>query len=208
MEERISFFSGSLRLEGLWRPGADRAVVVTHPHPLYGGDMHNPVVATIANSFARKGYAILRFNFRGTGASEGDFDDGPGERQDLAAALDWVAERTALAPVVAGYSFGAWVAAGAAAAGQLGKPPLFLVSPPVAFISFESMAAPPALRAVVTGTRDDFAPLTEVRALLERWQATETLAVIEDSDHFYGSRLSQLAGALKTRIPAVNGTDA
>jgi alpha/beta superfamily hydrolase len=208
MEERITFSSGSLRLEGLWRPSGTRAVVVTHPHPLYGGDMHNSVVTTIANAFARKGYAPLRFNFRGTGASEGGYDDGPGERQDLAAALNWVAERTALPPAVAGYSFGAWVAAGAGAEGRLGNAPLFLVSPPVAFLSFETIAAPPALSAVTAGTRDDFAPLPQVRALLKRWHATDTLDVIPNGDHFFSGCLAQLTDALDSRIPAITEKEA
>lgn len=208
MDERITFLSGGLRLEGLWRPGAAKAVVVTHPHPLYGGDMHNPVVAAIADSFFSKGYATLRFNFRGTGASGGAFDDGPGERQDLAAALDWVTERMQAPPCVAGYSFGAWVAAGAAAEGRIENIPLFLISPPVAFLSFEAMAAPPALGAVIAGTRDEFAPLPQVGALLERWQAPDALTVIEDCDHFYGGHLAQLAAALKDHIPAIDASEA
>jgi uncharacterized protein len=207
MENRVTFLSGNLRLEGLWRPAGARAVVVAHPHPLYGGEMHNPVVAIIAECFARQGYATLRFNFRGAGASEGGFDDGPGERRDLAAALDWVAERTPARPCVAGYSFGAWVAAGAAAGGLLGKTPLFLVSPPVSFLSFAAMAAPPDLYAVVTGSRDELAPPVQVRALLERWQAEETLAVIENCDHFYSGCLPQLVDALNNRIPTVTETD-
>ena len=224
MEKRITFLSDNLRLEGIWRPvSAARAVVVTHPHPLYGGDMHNPVVTTIADSFAQQGYATLRFNFRGTGASEGGFDDGPGERRDLEAALNWVRERISAQACIAGYSFGGWVAAGAASdavalsaagaaaetagEGLLKKAPLYLVSPPVGFISFDNLAAPPALSAVVAGTRDEFAPLTRVRALLERWQATQTLEVLEGCDHFYSGFLSQLARVLAGRIPAIKADD-
>jgi hypothetical protein len=170
--------------------------------------MDNPVVATITNCFAHKGHATLRFNFRGAGASEGAFDDGPGERRDLAAALDWVAQRSSAPLCVAGYSFGAWVAAGAAAEGRMEGIPLFLVSPPVALLSFEGMAAPPALGAVVAGTRDEFAPLPQVHALLERWQAPDALTVIEDCDHFYGGHLAQLAAALKDHIPAIDAPDA
>lgn len=209
MEERIKFSADNLRLEGVWRPAAsDRAVVVTHPHPLYGGDMHNPVVTTIADSFAAQGYATLRFNFRGTGASEGGYDDGPGERRDLAAALAWVRERTGAVASVAGYSFGAWVAAGAASDGQLGKTPLHLVSPPVAFISFEEMAPPADLETVVAGTRDAFAPLSGVRALLDRWNAAPTLAVIEGCDHFYSGRLPQLSQLLADRISGIGAKGA
>ncbi|MDJ0781074.1 MAG: CocE/NonD family hydrolase [Desulfosarcinaceae bacterium] len=207
MEKRIQFQSGSLLLEGLWRPGpTGQAVVVAHPHPLYGGDMHNPVVATIADSFASKGYATLRFNFRGTGGSEGRYDDGPGERQDLAAALKWARQQSAAAACVAGYSFGGWVAAGAAVEGHLDGAPLYLVAPPVGFISFDALSAPPALTAVVAGTRDDIAPLPQVRALLARWQAEELLSVIADCDHFYSGCLPRLAEALASRIPPAKAT--
>jgi alpha/beta superfamily hydrolase len=209
VEEQISFLCGDLQLEGLWRPqGAERAVVVAHPHPLYGGDMHNSVVASVADSFANKGFATLRFNFRGTGASEGDFDDGLGEQRDLAAALGWVAQRIATPPCVAGYSFGAWVAAGAAAAGYLGSAPLYLVSPPVALLSFATISASPSLAAVVAGDRDDFAPLPQVKGLLERWQAAGHLEVIEGCDHFYSGRLAQLGDALAPHIPAAAPTSA
>jgi alpha/beta superfamily hydrolase len=202
VEERIRFRAGDLCLEGLWRPKAGAPVaVITHPHPLYGGDMHNPVVTSITDSFMRKGYATLRFNFRGTGASEGGFDDGLGERQDLLAALEWVHQQTKAPICVAGYSFGAWVAAGAAAAGQIGKSPLFLVSPPVAFLTFAEVGPPLAIEAVVVGRRDDFAPLPQVKTLLARWQASATLAVIEDCDHFYSHHLAQLEAALADRIP-------
>jgi alpha/beta superfamily hydrolase len=204
MEERITFLSEGLRIEGLWRQQSPtHAAVVTHPHPLYGGDMHNPVVTTIVDSFARKGYATLRFNFRGTGASEGGYDDGPGEQRDLLAALDWVSARTTAKTSVAGYSFGAWVAAGAAAAGHLNGGNLVLVSPPVAFISFDQMGFPPGLTTVVAGARDEFAPLSQVRALVERWQVSQTLAVIDACDHFYSGRLPQLGNILDGCIPAV-----
>lgn len=205
MEERVTFLSDKLRIEGLWQQQSPtHAAVVTHPHPLYGGDMHNPIVAAIGDSFARKGYSTLRFNFRGTGASEGDYDDGPGEQQDLLAALDWVGARASARTSVAGYSFGAWVAAAAAAAGNLNAGPLLLVSPPVGFISFEQMGPPPGLNTVVAGTRDAFAPLSKVRALVERWQVSHLLEVIDDCDHFYSGLLPQLGKLLDSHIPAID----
>lgn len=205
MEELISIQSENLRLEGLWRPQSPTHVaVVTHPHPLYGGDMYNPVVTTIVDRFARKGYATLRFNFRGTGASEGAYADGPGEQRDLLAALDWISARTTAKTNVAGYSFGAWVAAGAAAKGRLNAGTLLLISPPVAFLSFDGMGLPPGLTTVVTGTRDEFAPLSQVHALVQRWQVSQTLEVLDDCDHFYSGRLPQLDNILDACIPAID----
>lgn len=204
MEKRISFQSENLHLEGIWQQQSPtHAAVVTHPHPLYGGDMHNPIVTTIVDSFARKGYSTLRFNFRGTGASEGDYSDGPGEQRDLLAALDWTRARVNTQTSVAGYSFGAWVAAATATDSDLHNTPLFLVSPPVAFISFDHVDRPPGLTTVVAGTRDEFAPLVQVRSLVARWQAPQTLQAIDGCDHFYSGSLPHLDKVLNACIPAI-----
>ena len=88
MEEKITLSSGQYRLEGYWQAGnGDKGVVITHPHPLYGGTMNNPVVETIQNAFQQNGYATLRFNFRGVGGSQGSYDDGMGEKDDVRAAI-------------------------------------------------------------------------------------------------------------------------
>jgi alpha/beta superfamily hydrolase len=80
VEQTVIFESEGLELEALLsRESGDRAVVVTHPHPLYGGEMHNPVVEIIARAYQKIGYATLRFNFRGVGNSRGNYDDGKGE---------------------------------------------------------------------------------------------------------------------------------
>jgi hypothetical protein len=109
---------------------------------------------------------------------------------------------------VAGYSFGGWVAAGAAATEALDDAPLYLISPPVAFIPFDEDAPPPRLSAVVTGTRDSIAPLPQVRKLLKRWGAEHILEVLEGCDHFYWGCLPMLAKALASRIPATDGRGA
>ncbi|HEY0786166.1 MAG TPA: alpha/beta fold hydrolase [Acidobacteriaceae bacterium] len=101
------------RLEGLYAPGsiaASHAAVLCHPHPLFGGTMHNKVVYHAAKVFEELGLPVLRFNFRGAGASEGAHDRGEGEREDLQAALAWLQRETGLPVVVTGFSFGAWVA--------------------------------------------------------------------------------------------------
>ena len=110
MEEKVCIRSGDLELEGLFESGrTTRGAVITHPHPLYGGNMHNPVVDAIRRAYRMKGVATLRFNFRGTGESEGQHDNGVGEQDDVLAALSFLTE-SGFQPVdVAGYSFGAWV---------------------------------------------------------------------------------------------------
>ena len=91
MEEKITFESGPCRLEGYWQAGAkSNGVVITHPHPLYGGTMNNPVVETVQSAYQQNGYATLRFNFRGVGGSQGNFDNGLGDQDDVRAAINLV----------------------------------------------------------------------------------------------------------------------
>jgi uncharacterized protein len=190
--ETVEFSSGGITLEGLFAEAAsDRGVVVTHPHPLYGGDMHNPVVQAVADAYNRAGFCCLQFNFRGVGRSAGQFDNGLGERDDVSAALDWLAARGIEAVGLAGYSFGSWVNAHLApdrapVAHQL------MVSPPVAFMDFATVKRIPALRFVVTGSLDDIAPPGMVAALLPGWTPDARMEIIPDADHFYSGCLDRL----------------
>ena len=149
--------ANGVRLEGLLHEGdAPLSALILHPHPQYGGDMDNHVVRSIAAAVADLGGATLRLNFRGVGGSSGVYDEGRGEIDDARAAA---AESRALRPesalVVAGYSFGAMVAAGVAAGLELRA--LVLVSPPVAYAPLPELPAGlPVL--VVTGERDAIAP--------------------------------------------------
>ena len=138
MEERVFFHSGVFKIEGLLdRQYTDRAAVVTHPHPLYGGDMYNYVVETIAEGFRAKGVGTLRFNFRGVGGSRGSYGNGIGEQEDVAGAFAFLAERGKSRIDLAGYSFGAWVSTQAALSPAIQErlSRLVLVSPPAAMMS-------------------------------------------------------------------------
>ncbi len=153
-EETVFFASGPLRLEGrLYRASGPDAVVVTHPHPLYGGEMDNPVVTTLAGVYQRLGYSTLRFNFRGAGRSEGDYGDGIGEQDDVRAAAAYLSGLGKTVTDLAGYSFGAWV-------NLRLNPPLatvrrqVLVAPPVLFLDFAPAAAAPAELAAIVGDRE------------------------------------------------------
>ena len=142
MEENITIESGSCRLEGYWQAGAaGNAVVITHPHPLYGGTMSNPVVETIQGAYQKCGYSTLRFNLRGVGRSQGHFDNGRGERDDVRAAIAYAEKMKVTAIDLAGYSFGAWVNAGVAAAKGTAIHSMSMVSPPVGFIAFDNVNA-------------------------------------------------------------------
>jgi len=186
MEEKIAFSSGSYALEGLLQKNSDTSgVVITHPHPLYGGSMHNNVVLAISEAYQKMGCTTLRFNFRGVGGSRGGYGDGLGEQEDVRAAIAYLAGRGIRQIDLAGYSFGAWVnghldCAGAAIANMV------MVSPPVAFIAFDSVGALDCLKLIVTGSRDDIAPAEMIRQSCPSWNAAARVEVIEGADHFYG----------------------
>jgi alpha/beta superfamily hydrolase len=193
MEEKITFESGPCRLEGYWQAGtADKGVVVTHPHPLYGGTMDNPVVETVQRTYQKHGYATLRFNFRGVGSSQGRYDNGAGEQDDVRAAVGFVRHKAVPAIDLAGYSFGAWINAGVATDKRTPIESMIMVSPPVGFIEFENVNAISALKLVVTGSRDDIAPADRIRELLPVWNPDTRFEVIDGCDHFYAGYLDPL----------------
>ena len=197
MEEKISLYSGQIQLEGYWQAGnGDKGVVITHPHPLYGGTMHNPVVETIQSAYQQEGYATLRFNFRGVGGSRGNFDNGLGEQDDVRAAITYVESMNVGAVELAGYSFGAWVNAGVAAASAASIASMMMVSPPVGFIEFENVNALDCLKLVVTGGRDDIAPPNQSRDLLTAWNPEAQFEIIDGCDHFYLGYLDKLQSIL------------
>lgn len=197
IEEPVTFHAGPLALEGrLGRiTGAARAAVVCHPHPQYGGDMESGVVRAVADDLRAAGVATLRFNFRGVGASAGAFDHGRGERDDVRAALAFLRTATGVAaPILAGYSFGALVAASAADGEALAA--LALVAPPLAMAPLGAL--PPGLRVLLAaGDRDQYctgaALETAARAV------GGTAVVLPGADHFFGGRTAELA-AVVTRF--------
>lgn len=197
MEAPVSFMSGNLNIEAMLAtaPGF-RGVVITHPHPLYGGDMDNPVVIAVRRAYLRRGFSTLRFNFRGVGVSEGRYDNGDGERRDVAAALAFLAGRGATAIDLAGYSFGAWVNAGLSAGFQR----MVMVSPPVAFMSFDPPAPIPTLRLIVTGGRDDIAPAGTISTYQPHWNPAAVLEVLPDAEHFYTGSLKILEDTIAKHI--------
>jgi alpha/beta superfamily hydrolase len=197
MDEPIFFPSGKLRIEAMLAPAPGcRAAVITHPHPLYGGDMDNPVVIAVRRAYFRKGFSTLRFNFRGVGKSEGRYDNGEGERLDVGAALAFLAGRGMTTIDLAGYSFGSWVNAGLSA----GFERMVMVSPPVAFMSFDPPAAIPTLRLIVTGGRDDIAPARRISSYKDQWNLAAAFEVLPDADHFYNGFFKTLEDTISAHI--------
>jgi hypothetical protein len=193
MEEKITFESGPCRLEGYWQAGAKgKGVVITHPHPLYGGTMNNPVVETVQSAYRQHGYATLRFNFRGVGGSQGNYDKGMGEQADVRAAIAYVESMNVSAVDLAGYSFGAWVNTGVAADSPTAIKSMMMISPPVGLIEFENVNVLSCLKLVVTGGRDDIAPVNQIREMLPTWNPDAQFEVIDGCDHFYSGHLDKL----------------
>lgn len=161
--------------------------LVAHPHPLQGGTLDNKVAQTLARTLFALGYAAVRFNFRGVGASAGTFDQGVGETDDALAALAWSRSRYGLhLPVVlAGFSFGTFVQTRVAQ--QVAAERLVLVGPAVGRFALEAV---PADTIVIHGEEDDVVPLADVFA----WARPQALPVVvfPGCGHFFHGRLHQL----------------
>jgi alpha/beta superfamily hydrolase len=208
-EERVSFQSGDLTLEGLLAKPAKsdpvRGGVVCHPHPLYGGSMYNNVVDAALAAMWELGWATLRFNFRGVGGSEGEHTGGPGETADVAAAVDFLMQQPGVhsdGAILAGYSFGAMAAM--TAAPHISKlAGLTLIALPLQMIdaaALESFSRPIILAA---GDRDEYCPVRQLEAVHRNLGARSQLKVIEGADHFFGGFEEELAEALQTMLKAI-----
>jgi len=200
MEKQVSFVSDNIRIEGLYEHDAgSKAVIITHPHSLYGGDMQNSVVSVIQQAYSTKGYATLRFNFRGVGQSEGNFDNGFGEQNDLQAACDYLLAKDFETIDLAGYSFGSWVGASLACRSEIFKN-VILVSPPVSFMDFTDISYISSLRLTIIGDNDDFGALDMLKKRLAIMNSTAALEIISNTDHFYTGNLDKLAVVLQDGI--------
>jgi len=203
MEERVSFHSEGLLLEGIFEANAgDRGVVITHPHPLYGGDMDNYVLEAIARAYHRCGYATLRFNFRGVGRSQGEHDNGIGEQEDVKAAISHLNAVGKKITDLTGYSFGAGVNTRAVARPSIAAKvrELVLVSPPVGMFHGEPASSLNCLQLIITGSNDDIAPADAIRDLCVIWNPSARLEVISGADHFYSGHTDTLESVLSSHL--------
>jgi len=197
---RSFFLDGAAgRLEALLNVGsqtATHAAVVCHPHPLFGGTLHNKVVFHAMKALHSFGYPVLRFNFRGTGLSEGEHANGTGEVEDVRAALDWLEREYALPLIFAGFSFGAAVGLRAAYNDErveeliaLGLPAVPIENRVYEFEFLRDCAKP---KLFVSGARDQFAPPGKLEALVESFAEPKKLVRIEAGDHFFEGRLREM----------------
>jgi alpha/beta superfamily hydrolase len=173
--------------------GLRAAVVLAHPHTEYGGTMHTKVVYQTAKAMSRIGCAVLRFNFRGAGASAGGFTGGPGEQADFRAALDFMHDRYPGARLwAAGMSFGAWVSLTVGAEDPRVSS-LFGIALPVTGYDLDAVLNSPKPKFFVHGERDELFPLKEMRAFYGRAAEPKELVVIDGADHLFDGKATEVA---------------
>ncbi len=173
--------------------------IVCHPHPQHGGSMHNKVVTMLERSLRESGLATVVFNFRGVGASQGSYDDGRGETEDLLAVAAW-AQRTRPGDALwlAGFSFGAYVAARAAP--QLPVRQMISVAPPVSRWDFSHLAHPLCPWLVIQGEADEIVDPEAVYAWVAAQPEPPKLLRMPETGHFFHRRLMDLRGAVKNGV--------
>ena len=173
------------------------AVVLAHPHTEYGGTMHTKAVYQTAKALSRIGCAVLRFNFRGAGASAGTFSDGPGEKDDCRAALDDMASRYPGAKLWAGgMSFGSWVALTVGAEDPRVTTLLGLCAP-VARYDFALVEQSPKAKFFIHGEFDELCFLKDMRAFYARAVEPKELVVIDGADHLFAGKVAEVADAVE-----------
>ncbi|MBC6441832.1 MAG: alpha/beta hydrolase [Rhodobacteraceae bacterium] len=197
------------RLEGRHHPQKTKdapLAVILHPHPQFGGTMNNKVVYNLHYTFHKIGFTVLRFNFRGVGRSQGEYDEGTGELSDAASALDYLQTLNPNAKHcwVAGFSFGAWIGMQL----LMRRPELsgfISVSPPANMYDFSFLAPCPSSGLIINGSNDRVAKPrnTEnlVRKLQEQKAITITHKVIEGADHFFkGDHMETMIGEVNSYV--------
>jgi alpha/beta superfamily hydrolase len=213
---RSFFLTGSAgRLEALLNAGspeAKYAAVVCHPHPLYGGTLHNKVVFHAMKALNGFGFPVLRFNFRGTGLSEGEHASGVGEVEDVQVAMDWMEREFTLPIIFAGFSFGAAVGLRASYSDER-VPVLIALGLPAVPIEnriydFEFLRACTKPKLFVSGSRDQFGPAGKLEALVETFSDPKKLVRIEAGDHFFEGRLREMRESVESWVKETLGTSA
>ncbi len=195
------------RLEALLNAGDDKAThaaLVCHPHPVFGGTLHNKVVFHTMKALNGFGFPVLRFNFRGAGLSEGEHDHGSGEREDVMTALNWLDHEFHLPLIFAGFSFGAAVGLPVACPDERVKAMIGL-GLPVAPIddrayNFDFLRTCAKPKLFVSGTRDQFGSPAQLRQLVNTVAEPKQLVLVEAADHFFEGRLKELRDAIETWV--------
>ncbi len=204
------------RLEGRYHPSATRdapVALILHPHPKFGGTMNNPVTYALHYAFRDMGFTAMRFNFRGVGRSQGEFDQGIGELSDAAAALDYLQtlNQNARGCWVAGFSFGAWIGMQL----LMRRPEIggfVSVSPPANMYDFTFLAPCPSSGLIVNGEADRIVPPPDVERLAQKLKAQRGITidhtVVPDANHFFEKNVEELVGLIKDYVTRRLGEEA
>ncbi|HXI87321.1 MAG TPA: alpha/beta hydrolase [Parvularculaceae bacterium] len=196
------------RLEGRYQKGKGEnppVALILHPHPLFGGTMNNRVTYELYNLFARKGFSVLRFNFRGVGRSQGEYDQGQGELADAATALDYIQQLNPNSPFawVAGFSFGAWIGMQL----LMRRPEIagfISVSAPANLYDFTFLAPCPSSGVVLHGELDKVCAPEETRIMIDKTRTQKgrkiEFQVIAGADHFFEDKIEALIGAAEVYL--------
>ena len=194
----ITFASGDLAIEGTLHLPSEKGrfpgVVICHPHPQFGGDMYNVIVASLAQSLCARGIAALRFNFRGVDMSEGSFDGGAGEIEDAVEAMNFLSLSDNIDSSrigIAGYSFGAAIAFAAAARSNLAQGMVSIACPSRVFneMSAQELLLPKLL---ILGEHDHDFPAQQFKFMARRYTDPKTIEIIRGADHFFGGHVSEV----------------
>jgi alpha/beta superfamily hydrolase len=203
LSKQLEFAGPVGKLEGLIEAADESKIVacavVCHPHPLHGGTMQNKVTHMLARSFVAQEFVALRFNFRGVGQSEGKFDDGNGEREDVFAAMDYLAAQYPDLPLwLAGFSFGAAMAILAAAEREPAG--LISVAPAVSRFAQTLPRQPSCPWLILQGDRDELVEVDETIAWVNGLEPGPELQILEGAEHFFHGKLVLLREALETFV--------
>lgn len=216
----VIFTGPAGRIEGRYHPPKarnSRIALLLHPHPQFGGTMNNQIIYRLYYLFAERGFAALRFNSRGVGRSQGEFDHGHGELSDAAAALDWVQSFNpdAQACWIAGFSFGAWIGMQL----LMRRPEVegfISIAPQPNLYDFSFLAPCPSSGLIINGMADRVAPPTDVAGLVEKLKTQKGIVVehqvIDGANHFFENRVDELmeavGGYLDKRLEAAGNDSA
>lgn len=184
--------AGALQLlEDMPDPAPSAIAVICHPHPLHGGALNNKVVHQLAKTFTGLGAVSVRFNFRGVAGSEGEYDEGRGELDDLLAVIDWAQARWPELPLwLAGFSFGGFIAL----QGALQRTPQWLVTvaPAINYFPADSLDLAGVRWLLVQGDADDIVPSDLIQEWIGKLRHAPQLVLLKGAGHFFHGRLNEL----------------
>ena len=203
--ESVTIDAPAGTLEGLLETPGDGeptgSVVISHPHPAYGGTMQNKVVHTLSRAFIAERFVALRFNFRGVGKSSGEYDEGVGEFQDVLAAINWLQIRNAGLPLwLAGFSFGGAMSIRAAVDASVTASGLISVAPAVSRFANDLASQPECPWLMVQGDQDELVDINQTIDYVNSLEPGPELAVFPNGEHFFHGRLIELRDTVEAFI--------